>query len=85
MFTSFFASTIASTFVVSCGKVYIGKIGRPIQLRLKKNCADIIHECTKKSALAEHSLTSKHRICIEDAKVIIGIDDYTKQLMREWW
>ena len=63
--------------------LYIGEIGRSIQLRLKEHSADIIHECTKKYALAEHSITSEHHICIEDAKVIVGIDYYTKQLMRE--
>ena len=87
MFMSFFASTIASTFaftfVVSCGKVYIGKTGCPIQLRLEKNHDDIIHECTKKYALAEHSVTSKHHICIEDAKVIARIDHYMKRCVIE--
>ena len=68
---------------MSCGKVYIGKIGHPIQLRLKKNRADIIHECTKKYALAEHSVTSKNHICIEDAKVIARIDHYTKRHVIE--
>ena len=68
---------------MSYRKVYIAKIGRPIQLRLKEDRVNIIHECTKKYALAEHSVTSKQHICIEDAKVIARIDHYMKQCVIE--
>ena len=45
--------------------------------------ADIIHKRTKKLTLAEHYVTSKHHIYIEDAKVIVGVDHYTKRHVTE--
>ena len=66
-----------------CGKVYIGEIGHSILTRLKENNADIIHGRIKNSALAEHSITSKHHILMEDAKVITNIDHYTRRRVRE--
>lgn len=61
-----------------CGKIYIGESSRSMKVRLKEHCADIIHDRTKKSAMAEHSHKSNHKICIEDAKVIVMEDHYNK-------
>ena len=66
-----------------CGKVYIGETGRSIQTRLKEHNADITHNRAKQSALAEHSVASKHHISLENAKVIINIEHYTMRRIRE--
>jgi hypothetical protein len=44
---------------------------------------DIIHGISKKYALAEHSIDSKHHINLENAEVIINIDLYTKRRVKE--
>ena len=66
-----------------CGKVYIGETGRSVLIRLKEHIADISHGRIKNSALAEHSITSKHHILMEDVKVIANIDHYTRRRVRE--
>ena len=44
---------------------------------------DIIHGRIKNYALAEHSITSKHHILMEDAKVIANNEHYTRRGVRE--
>jgi len=50
----------------SCGKSYIGETGRS----LKEHGADIRNGRSRTSALAEHSLKTKHHICLENASII---------------
>ena len=54
-----------------------------MKTRLKKHSADIIHNRTKKSALAEHSHNTSHHICMEKASLIAKEDHYYKRRVRE--
>ena len=65
--------------------MYIGETLRSIQIRLKEHSVDIIHGQINNSALAEHSITFKHHILMEDTKVITNIDQnhYTRRRVRE--
>ena len=54
----------------SCGKSYIGETGHSLQTRLKEHGADIKNGRSRTSALAEHSLKTKHHICLESASII---------------
>ena len=67
----------------SCGKEYIGETWRAIEIRVKEHCADIRHNRTKKSALAEHSSEMRHQICIENTKLLVQEGHYTKRKIKE--
>jgi predicted GIY-YIG superfamily endonuclease len=67
----------------SCGKCYIGEIGRSFQIRIKEHGADIKNECTRTSTLVEHSLTTKHHVCLEDTKILAKEDHLFKRRIRE--
>jgi len=67
----------------SCGTSYIGEIDRSINLRIKEHIADIKHERTRSSALAEHVEKTKHHICIEEANVIAKISHFHHRKFRE--
>jgi hypothetical protein len=67
----------------SCGKCYIGETGRSFQVRIKEHEADIRNERTRTSALAEHSLKTKHHVCLEDTKILAKEDHYYKRRLRE--
>jgi predicted GIY-YIG superfamily endonuclease len=67
----------------SCGKCYIGETGRSFNTRIKEHSADIKNERTRTSALAEHSLTTKHHIRLEDTKILAKEDHLLKRRIRE--
>ena len=67
----------------SCGKAYIGKIGRSILTRIQEHAADIKHNCSKTLALAKHSSKTNHHICIENSCVVAKIDHYHHRKFRE--
>jgi hypothetical protein len=67
----------------SCGKCYIGETGRSFQVRIKEHEADIRKERTHTSALVEHSLKTKHHVCLEDTKILAKEDHYYKRCVRE--
>jgi hypothetical protein len=67
----------------SCGKCYIGETGRSFQVRIKEHEANIRNERTHTSALAEHSLKTKHHVCLEDTKILAKEDHYYKRHLRE--
>ena len=67
----------------SCGKEYIGEIGRAIEIRVKEHCTDIRHNYTKKSALAEHLAETGHQICIEKTKLLIQEGHCIKRKIKE--
>jgi hypothetical protein len=67
----------------SCGKCYIGETRRSFQVRIKEHEADIRNERTRTSALAEHSLKTKHHVCLEDTKILAKEDHYYKRRLRE--
>jgi len=67
----------------SCGKTYIGETGWSIQTRIQEHAADIKHNHSKISALAEHSCKTNHHVCIENSKVVAKIDHYHHRKFRE--
>ena len=54
----------------SCDTSYIIKTGHSFVTRLKEHAVDIRHERVFKSALAEHSSSTKHHIHLEDALIV---------------
>ena len=58
----------------SCGLCYIGETGRSFNTRVKEHKADIKNERIRTSALAEHSLKTKHQLCLEDTKILAKED-----------
>ena len=71
------------TIDCSCGKSYIGEIGRSLKIRLKEHVVDIKNGRSRTSALAKHSSKTKHHVCLEDAKVIAREDNYHKRKIKE--
>jgi hypothetical protein len=67
----------------SCGKCYIGETGRSFQIRIKEHGADIKNERIRTSALAEHSLKTRHHICLEDTKILAKENHFFKRRVRE--
>ena len=67
----------------SCGVPYIGEIGRSFCTRICEHCADIRHDRVQKFALAEHSTTSNHHICMESACIIAREDKFFKRKLKE--
>ena len=67
----------------SCGKPYIGETGRSIMTRIQEHVADIKHNRSKTSALAEHSSKTNHHICVEDSHVVVKINHYHHRKFRE--
>jgi len=66
-----------------CGKQYIGETSRSFRIRIQEHAADIKHNRTHPSALAEHSDKTKHHICIEETKILAKIDHYHNRKFRE--
>ncbi|XP_059066646.1 uncharacterized protein LOC131857886 [Cryptomeria japonica] len=69
--------------VCSCGTPYIGETGHSFMTRIKEHSADIKHERALKSALAEHSTTTKHHICLEDTQVLCRENNFFKRKVKE--
>jgi hypothetical protein len=67
----------------SCGKCYIGKTGCSFQIRIKEHGANIKNECIRTSALAEHSLKTKHHVRLEETKILAKEDHLFKCCIRE--
>lgn len=54
----------------SCGTPYIGETGRSFNTRIREHATDIKHERVLKSALAEHSSSTKHHIFLEKMQIM---------------
>ena len=67
----------------SCRKCYIGETGRSFQTRIKEHGSDIKNERIDTSALAEHSLKTRHHICLEDTKILATENHLFKRRVRE--
>jgi predicted GIY-YIG superfamily endonuclease len=67
----------------SCGECYIGETGRSFQIRIKEHGADIKNERIRTSALAEHSLKTKHHVRLEDTKILAKEEHLFKRRIRE--
>ncbi|XP_076397942.1 uncharacterized protein LOC143266273 [Megachile rotundata] len=66
----------------SCGQVYIGETGRSVNTRLKEHerCARLGYI---QSAVAEHQITTGHKILFEKTKVLAKTSAYLPRKYRE--
>ena len=67
----------------SCGKCYIDETKHSFQVRIKEHGADIKNERVCTSALAEHSLKTKHHVRLEETKFLAKEDHLFKHRIRE--
>jgi hypothetical protein len=66
-----------------CGKVYIGKIGRSIETRVKEHYRHIrLYHC-QKSAVVERSINLCYRIKLQDASILAKKSRRTDRSVRE--
>jgi hypothetical protein len=66
-----------------CGKVYVGQTGQTIEARLKEHRRHIRLNQLERSAVAEHSLTTYHRIDFDSASKLGTTTRYMDCLVRE--
>ena len=78
------AENLAGVYKIpcSCSKVYIGQTGRRIITRVKEHIRDYKKECLR-SAIAEHSVETKHSIEFDQFETIVNISNYRKRYIRE--
>jgi hypothetical protein len=75
----------AGIYRISCeyGTVYVGQTGRTIEARLKEHRRHVLLNQPERSAVAEHSLTTYHRIDFHDASKLKTATRYMDRLVRE--
>lgn len=67
----------------SCGTPYIGETGWSINQSICEHAANINHERSHSSTLAEHAEKTNNHIYIEEARVIVRIDHFHHCKFRE--
>lgn len=67
----------------SCSILYIGEIGRSIKQRINAHAANLRHNCSLSSALAEHAEKSNHHAHIEESKVITNVVHFHDMKLSE--
>jgi hypothetical protein len=66
-----------------CGKVYVGQTGRTVEARLKEHRRHVRLNQPERSAVAEHSLTTYHRIDFDGASKLGTATRYLDRVVRE--
>jgi hypothetical protein len=66
-----------------CGRVYIGKTGRSVDVRLKEHHRHIQLEHPDKLAVAENSIDQGHRIQFHNSSVLATKIAYINRIVRE--
>lgn len=69
--------------VCSYGAPYIGETGHSFRTRIREHGADIKYDRVQKSALAEHSSSTKHHICLESTEILAKEDNFFKRKLKE--
>jgi hypothetical protein len=54
-----------------------------MKVRFKEHGADLKLNRVQKSSLVEHSWTSSHHVCLENAKVVAKVDNYGRRKVME--
>ena len=67
----------------TCGKVYSGEIGRPIQERMKENDRDIRLARTQNSAVSEHANGARHKPLWNKTKLIAQESHWYTRKVKE--
>jgi hypothetical protein len=66
-----------------CGEVYVGQTGRSMEARCKQHMRHIRLEQPEKSAVAEHSINTSHRIDFSSTPVLEKTAGYMDRLVKE--
>jgi hypothetical protein len=66
-----------------CGRVYIGRTGRSVDIRIKEHQRHIRLDHPDKSAVAGHSIDQGHRIQFHDASILATKTRYMDRIVRE--
>jgi hypothetical protein len=66
-----------------CGKVYVGQTGQTIEARPKEHRRHVHLNQPEKSAVAEHSITTSHRINFDGTTKLGMATKYTDCLVKE--
>jgi hypothetical protein len=66
-----------------CGEIYVGQTGGSIEARCKEHLRHIRLEQPEKSAVAEHSINTGHRIDFSSTSVLDKAAGYMDRLMKE--
>jgi hypothetical protein len=66
-----------------CGQVYIGQTGSPIDTRIKEHHRHIRLAHPDKSAVAEHSNSRRHRIELQNTKILSTQSRYMDRLFKK--
>ena len=67
----------------TCGKVYIGETGRPMQERMKENDRNIRLACTQNSAVSEHAYGTRHKPVWNKTKFIVRESHWYTRKVKE--
>lgn len=62
----------------NCNATYIGQTKRSVQIRTKEHMKHIEKLEPAKSAIAEHSINNRHKVKIDDFKLIEETNDHRK-------
>jgi len=67
----------------SCGKVYIGKTGRIVNIRMKEHQCDVRLKHITQSALSELNIETGHQMLFDKTITITTIASYFSSKYRE--
>jgi hypothetical protein len=66
-----------------CGRVYIGQMGRSVDIRLKEHQRYIRLEHPDRSAIAEYSIEQGHHIQFHNTSILATKTRYMDRIVRE--
>jgi hypothetical protein len=66
-----------------CGKVYIGQTGSSIEARCKEHMRHIWLDQPEKSAVAEHSVNTRHQIDFSNITILDRTSGYMDRVVKK--